>query len=194
MSTLRQLGNSWMLWVMTMILACFSNAVAQGSYTVTDLGRLHDWNMGCAMGLNNKGWTEIMEGNLPPGEQNSTSGQLLTGRAVVEIDGLKIDLGTLGGKNSWTWYGGINDQEEAVGFAETAVPDPDGEDLCGFGTQVTCRPFIWQGGQMSALSIPPSLGGNNGQASNISNNGLIAGYAQTTVLTPDAHLTRLHRR
>jgi probable HAF family extracellular repeat protein len=181
MNTLRQLRNFWIPAVMTIVLACFSDAVAQTSYTVTDLGRLHDWNMGCAMGLNNKGWTEIMDGNLPPGEQNSTSGQLLTGRAVVDVDGLKIDLGTLGGKNSWTWYGGINDQGEAVGFAETAVPDPDGEDLCGFGTHLTCRPFLWKNGHMSALPIPPSLGGNNGQASNISNNGQIAGYAQTTV-------------
>lgn len=48
------------------------------------------------MGLNNKGWTEIMEGNLPPGRQDSSSGKLLTGRAVLDIDGLKIDLGTLG--------------------------------------------------------------------------------------------------
>ena len=38
MSTLRQLRNFWILWVTTMVLACFSNAVAQASYKVQDLG------------------------------------------------------------------------------------------------------------------------------------------------------------
>ncbi len=38
MSTLRHLGNFWILWVTTMVLACFSNAVAQASYKVKDLG------------------------------------------------------------------------------------------------------------------------------------------------------------
>jgi hypothetical protein len=126
--TFRQLGNFWILWVATIVLACVSNAVAQVSYKVTDLGRLHDWNMGCAMGLNNKGWTEIMEGNLPPGEQDSSTGQLLTGRAAIDVDGLKIDLGTLGGTNSWTNYEGLNDRGRAAGFAETDVPDPNGEE------------------------------------------------------------------
>jgi len=36
MSTLRQSGNFWILWVATIVLACFSDAVAQTSYTVTD--------------------------------------------------------------------------------------------------------------------------------------------------------------
>jgi hypothetical protein len=101
-----------------MVLACFSDAVAQASYTVKDLGRLHNWNLGCAMGLNNQGWTEIMEGNLPPGQQDSSTGTLLTGRVVVDVDGLKIDIGTLGGKNSWTNYDGINDRGQAAGYSE----------------------------------------------------------------------------
>jgi len=62
------------------------------------------------------------------------TGPLVQGRAGVNIEGLKIDLGTLGGKNSWTNYNGINERGEAVGLAETAVPDPDGEDVCAFGT------------------------------------------------------------
>jgi hypothetical protein len=48
---------------------------------------------------------------------------------VINIDGLKIDLGTLGGPNSWMNWGGISDRGEAVGMAETSVPDPDGEDF-----------------------------------------------------------------
>ena len=179
MSTPRRLRNFWILWVTTIVLACFSDAVAQVSYTVKDLGRLHNWNLGCAMGLNNQGWTEIMEGNLPPGQQDSSTGQLLTGRVVVDIDGLKIDLGTLGGKNSWTNYDGLNDRGQAAGFSETSVPDPNGEDICGFGTHLTCRPFLWQNGHMRALR---TLGGNNGQASAINNRGQIVGYAENGIV------------
>jgi probable HAF family extracellular repeat protein len=174
MITLRQLRNFWILGVATMVLACFSDAVAQASYKVTDLGDLDGGNLGCAMGVNNHGWTEIMYGTQDP-EQ---TGPLVEGRAGINIEGLKIDLGTLGGKNSWTNYNGINERGEAVGLAETAVPDPDGEDVCGFGTHLTCRPFLWKNGHMSAL---PMVGGNNGQASAINNRGQIAGYAQTSV-------------
>ena len=51
---------------------------------------------------------------------------------------------------------------DAVGLAETAVPDPDGEDDCAFGTHLTCLPFFWRNGHMT---VPPTVGGNNGQAS-----------------------------
>jgi probable HAF family extracellular repeat protein len=176
MRTLRQLRNCWILWVTTMVLACFSDAVAQVSYTVTDLGDLGNGNLGCAMGLNDRGWTEIMYGTeIDPLQV----GPLVKGRAGVNIEGLKIDLGTLGGKNSWTNYGGINERGQAVGLAETDVPDPNGEDICGFGTHLTCRPFFWQNGHMSAL---PTLGGNNGQASAINNHGQIAGFAENGIV------------
>src|SRR5277367_5538641 len=173
MSALRRLRNFWIPSVTTIVLACLSNAVGQTSYRVTDLGDLHKGNLGCAMGLNDHGWTEIMYGTeIDPLQV----GPLVNGRAGLNIDGLKIDLGTLGGKNSWTNYGGLNEQGEAVGLAETAVPDPDGEDVCAFGTHLTCKPFFWRNGHMSAL---PTVGGNNGQASGINNRGQIAGYAQT---------------
>jgi probable HAF family extracellular repeat protein len=161
-------------------MACFSNAVAQGSYKVTDLGVLHNWNLGCAMALNNHGWTETMDGVLDPFSL-SLFGHLVKGRAVINIDGLKIDLGTLGGPNSWMMWGGINDRAEVVGYSETAVPDPDGEDFCLFGTGLTCRPFFWRNGEMNSL---PLLGGNNGWASDINNRGQIAGLSETTV--PDS--------
>jgi probable HAF family extracellular repeat protein len=102
-------------------------------------------------------------------------GTLLNGRALIGIDGLKLDLGTLGGKNSWMNWGEINDFGQIVGYSETAVPDPNGEDVCTFGTHLTCRPFLWQFFHMSAL---PTLGGNNGQASAINNRGQIVGFAE----------------
>jgi len=178
MNMLRQLRNSRKLWATTMVVACCSNAFAQQRYKVTDLGHLDSTNLGCAMGLNSRGWTEIMEGQMPPGKEDFVVA-LLGGRAAIDIDGINFDLGTLGGTNSWTGYGGLNEQGQAVGYAETSVPDPNGEDVCAFGTGLTCRPFFWQNGSMSAL---PTLGGNNGQASAINNHEQIAGFAENGVV------------
>jgi probable HAF family extracellular repeat protein len=178
MSTLRRLRNFWIPWVTTIVLACFSDAVAQVSYKVTDLGTMNNGNLGCAMNVNNHGWTEVMYGTLAP-FSDSLFGTLVQGRAAIDIDGLKIDLGTLGGPNSWMNWGQINERGEVVGMAETSVPDPDGEDVCGFGTGLTCSPFLWQKGHMSAL---PTVGGNNGQASAINNRGQIAGFAETATV------------
>jgi len=181
MSTLRRLRNFWIPWVTTIVLACFSNAVAQASYKVTDLGTNNsNDNFSMAMGLNNHGWAENMDGFVNPPENNLFT-TVARGRAVINVDGLNIDLGTLGKPdgNSWINWGGINERGEAVGMSETAVPDPDGEDVCGFGTKLTCSPFLWRNGHMSAL---PTVGGNNGQASAINNRGQVAGYAETSVV------------
>jgi len=175
MSALRRLRNFWIPWVAMIVLGCFSNAVAQTSYKVIDLGVLNNKdNLSCAMDLNNFGWTLTMNGVLDP-VSNFSGAPVLTGRATINIGELKIDLGTLGGPNSWMNWGGINDFAQAVGDAETAVPDPNGEDICGFGTHLTCRPFLWQFGHMSALR---TLGGNNGQASDINDRGQIVGFAE----------------
>jgi probable HAF family extracellular repeat protein len=177
MSTLRQLRNFWILWVTTIVLACFSNAVAQASYKVQDLGVQHPDNLGMAMGLNNYGWTENME-QLLDHFTLSTLYPPVQGTVRISIGDLNLELGTLGGKNSSINWNGINDPGEAVGMSETSVSDPNGEDVCGFGTHLTCSPFLWQNGTMIAL---PTVGGNNGQASAINNRGQVAGYAENGI-------------
>lgn len=63
MNTLRRLQNFWIPWVTTIVLVCFGDARAQTSYKVTDLGILRsDWNLSCAMALNNYGWTITQNG------------------------------------------------------------------------------------------------------------------------------------
>ena len=133
MNTLRRLRNFWMLSVTTIVLPCFSDAVAQTGYKVTHLGTLGDDNMSCAMVLNNQGWTAIQDGNAVPGKQDAIS-TLLNRRDAIDINGAQIDLGTLGGQNSFMNWGEINDRGQIVGYSETDVLDPNGEDVCGFGT------------------------------------------------------------
>jgi probable HAF family extracellular repeat protein len=178
MSALRNLRNLWILWVTTMVLVCFSNAFAQAKYKVQDLGVQHPDNLGMAMGLNNYGWTLNMEQLLDP-FSISLSAHLVSGTDTISIGELNLPLGTLGGKNSSINWNGINDPGEAVGMSETSVPDPNGEDLCGFGTHLTCLPFFWQNGHMHAL---PTVGGNNGQASAVNNFGQVAGYAENGIV------------
>src|SRR3984957_19962881 len=178
MRMIKQLRSLWVRRVTTIALACSGSAFAQQSYKINDMGLNHSTdNFSMVMGLNNEGWAENMDGFVNP-PIKSTSTTIASGRAVINAHGRNIDLGTLGGRNSWTNYGGINDLGEAVGLAETSVPDPDGEDMCAFGTKLTCRPFLWRDGHMMAL---PTLGGNNGQASAINNRGLIVGISETTV-------------
>ena len=171
----RQLQNSWILQGTTMVVVCFGNAFSQVSYRVTDLGVLGNDNLACAMSINNEGWVVIQDASMVPGQQDNAGGTILKARDAIEINGSQLDLGTLGGQNSWMNWGEINDFGQIVGYSETAVPDPNGEDVCTFGTHLTCRPFLWQFFHMSALT---TLGGNNGQASAINNRGQIVGFAE----------------
>jgi probable HAF family extracellular repeat protein len=183
MGTLRNLRNFCIPWAATIVLGCFSSAVAQTSYKITDLGVNNSKdNFSMAMGLNNQGWAENMDGTVNP-PINSSGTTVARGRAVIGIYGFNIDLGTLGkpDANSWINWGGINDRGEAVGMSETADADPNGEDICGFGTHLICVPFLWRNGHMSAL---PTVGGNNGQASAINNRGEAVGFAETANADP----------
>jgi probable HAF family extracellular repeat protein len=174
---LRQIRNSWIPWLTAIILACFGNAAAQARYTVQDLGVRYGDKLGMPMGLNNYGWTEIMD-QIPEYFTLSTLYPAIEGTDRINTGELNLELGTLGGKNSSINWNGINDPGQAVGMSETSVPDPNGEDVCGFGTHLICLPFIWQNNTMVAL---PTVGGINGQASAINNKGQVAGYAENGV-------------
>jgi probable HAF family extracellular repeat protein len=90
--------------------------------------------------------------------------------------GVITDLGTLGGPNSNNSpTDPVNNRGAVTGFSDTSIPDPNGEDFCGFPTNLICLPFVWQNGVMIPL---PLLGGNNGQAFKINNRGQIVGQAE----------------
>ena len=48
MRMIKQLRSFWLLWVAPIVLACSSDAAAQTSYQVTDLGREEGENAACA--------------------------------------------------------------------------------------------------------------------------------------------------
>jgi probable HAF family extracellular repeat protein len=101
--------------------------------------------------------------------------------AILWQGPFKRDLGTLGGLNS-SAFGSPNAIGQVVGEAETSYSDPNGEDFCGFYASgapwsgTTCLGFLWQDDSMTPLS---TLGGHNGSASAINNQGEVAGNAET---------------
>ena len=136
-------------------------------YTVTDLGTLPGGNFSQPFSINRYGLVSGSS-NLADGNQHAT----------LWLEKLKVDIGApgLGGPNSIAF--GDNERFQSAGEAETSTPDPNGEDFCGFGTHLTCLPFLWQGGEMMQLS---TLGGNNGVAMAISNRGDVAGLAENSM-------------
>ncbi len=165
--------------VATLVLLCLKTAIAQTTYTVTDLGTLGG-TFGVATGINNKGWADG-NANLPGDTKQHD---------FLWIEGLKIDLGTLGGPNSGEFaHARPNERGQVVGHAETSTPDPNGEDFCFFGTHLICLPFLWQNGVMTPL---PTLGGDNGAALDINNRGQVVGVAENTTLDPACPTPTLH--
>jgi probable HAF family extracellular repeat protein len=136
-------------------------------YTVIDLGTLGG-TFSLAGGLNNRG-AVVGESTL--------SGDTIV-RGFLWENGSMTDLGTLGGQNSVAAWP-FSDSNQIGGASETSTPDPNGEDFCGFGTDLTCLPFLWQKGVMTAL---PTLGGTNGTANEVNNWGLVVGAAETTMV------------
>ena len=126
-------------------------------YVVTDLGTLQGGNFSQPFFINSYGLVSGSS-NLAEGNQH----------AVLWLGKLKLDIGSpgLGGPNSIAF--GDNDGLQSAGEAETSTPDPNGEDFCGFGTHLTCLPFLWREGRMIQL---PTLGGNNGVAWAINSGG-----------------------
>ena len=156
----------------TFVLLFVETAVAQTTYTVTDLGTLGG-TFSSTRGLNNR--AQVVGDSTLPGDTAQ--------HAFIWERGVMTDLGTLGGSNSVDGFftsGGPSESGQVVGVAETSIPDPLGKDFCGFGTHLTCLPFLWQGGVMTTL---PTLGGNNGAAEDTNNRGQTVGVAENT--TPD---------
>jgi len=127
---------------------------------------------GIGHGINHAG--TIAGAAVPP-----NNAQLL---AVIWKNGKISNLGTLGGTNSNTAEEQvINDSDMVVGFSDTTTPDPNGEDFCGFQTNLVCLPFVWSKGTLTSL---PTFGGTNAQASGVNNRGDVVGVMRLILWYP----------
>lgn len=151
------------------VLAAAQGTVSHQQYSVHLLDTLGGC-CGVANGINNFG---LAAGNASlPGD--------FPFHATAWFLGLKVDLGTLGGPNSFVDLA-PNDFGQIAAGSDTTTPDPLGTDFCNLGTQLICHPFIWQLGQKTLL---PTLGGNNAYAQAINNRGGAVGQSENKTIDP----------
>ncbi|MGD0180839.1 MAG: hypothetical protein ABSC15_13570 [Terriglobales bacterium] len=127
------------------------------------------------VGINDLGWIS--------GGANLASNTSV--HAVLWV-GAPMDLGTLGGPNSNVAWPNHSTKGEIAGIAETSQMNPLGEAWsCSaffFGADgYICRGFAWQDGVMSEL---PTLGGYDGYAAGVNNQGRLVGWAENTIHDP----------
>jgi uncharacterized membrane protein len=84
-------------------------------------------------------------------------------------------LGTLGGPDSAG--AATNIFKVSVIDSETANLSRQGEDVCGFGTNLQCRAAKWKHGRLNALPLLP--GGNNSYALDMNDLGQAVGISDT---------------
>jgi probable HAF family extracellular repeat protein len=142
---------------------------------VNHLGALApaDQNFSLPGGVNQKG--EVVGGS-----ENGTRDPILGVnelRAVVWKDGQIVDLGTLGGNES---YGNaINDRGQVAGFALDNTSDPLSMfdfQIFGSAAGTATRAFLWEDGVMQDLG---TLGGPDAFAQFVNNRGQVAGFSYT---------------
>ena len=163
-----------------LLAGCITVPIAQGQeqeqsqYRVIQLGTFGG-NSSAGNGINNRGWVT--------GTANLAGDQ--AEHAALWIDGLRFDLGTLGGDNSAVLFPVKGNTGKVAGVAETSTIDPLGEEWsCSFFfptlTGHTCQGFVWNG-HMIPLN---TLGGNNSFAAGNNDLGQIVGWAENATQDP----------
>jgi len=140
-------------------------------YTVVDLGTLGG-TFSLAGGLSNTGWVEGY--STLPGDKVE--------HAFLWRKGVMIDLGTLGGPNSDAGWR-PNNSGNAGGGSDTTTPDPNGEDFCGYKTNLICLPFFWRN-DLKKMTPLPTLGGNNAWAAGVNDWDVAVGVAENAIPEP----------
>lgn len=105
--------------------------------------------------------------------------------AVLWIDRVAHDLGTLGGPNSAFVFRGTGHEGTFAGIAEKEEPDPLGEAwscsafFTGDPSGRICRGFAWIDGEMEEM---PTLGGTHSFAADVNARGEVVGWAENEVV------------
>lgn len=155
-----------------------AHAFLYSNGSMTDLGTLGGWESSAAFGINNSGQAVgIVSNSTYDPDQNIV---INTEHAFLYSNGLMIDLGTLGGTNSWAW--GVNDSGQAVGWSDTA----DG----------VSHAALYTGNTITDLSLLPEVlaagWSSLGEARAINDKGQIVGYGliggsyRAFLLSPEA--------
>ncbi len=162
--------TSWLSLMVAPVPMQLAAKAQEAHYTITDLGP-SSTPFSQAASVNNVGLVSGVA-VVPSGAQH----------AVLWFRRSLFDIGApgLGGPNSGA--AGVNEWGQVTGQAENSQADPNKENFCGYGTGLTCLPFLWQYGKTYAL---PLLGGHNGSAGQINNRGEVAGYAENGVRDPE---------
>lgn len=133
-------------------------------------------DMGAIPGVNSSCESFLTDGGLTVGGSANGSVDPLTGwpamEAVVWQDGQVINLGTLGGNESFSIW--ANNRGQVVGAAANTIADPFSV-FFGWGTQT--RAFLWEGGALQDLG---TLGGPDALATMINDRGQIFGASYTS--------------
>jgi probable HAF family extracellular repeat protein len=97
-----------------------------------------------------------------------------------------IDLGTLGGRNSYqiTPAQSLNNRSEVIAFADTAVPDPNGQN--GITDGLVSHAILGKQGVVTDLGTPAGVDStvNASVPTWISETGLVAGMSENGLIDP----------
>jgi probable HAF family extracellular repeat protein len=132
----------------------------------TDLGVLPGGDASVAVWISDNG---LIAGQATNGLADPLVPSFPEIRAVLWKDGQIINLGTLGGNQSFALS--VNNRGQVVGVATNTIPDPF--DFL-FVTQL--RAFLWQEGAIQDLG---TLGGPEAQALFVNERGQVAGFSLT---------------
>jgi probable HAF family extracellular repeat protein len=125
----------------------------------------------------------VNDDGLVAGYSNLADGRR---HATAWFQGLRTDLGTLGGPNSSVAWPVKNTNGLIAGIAQTTEPEPVERWSCATflagSTGFTCRGVVWEWGAIRAL---PLLGGRNSFATGANDRGQVVGWSETDTVGSD---------